>query len=49
MVSEEKIYKTLDPCDRASLDPRTYVEDYYTLLHNKYISGRPNDFREEGF
>ena len=38
----------------ASLDPRDligriYVVDHYTLLHTKYISSGPHDFREEDF
>ena len=41
--------ENLDPSDRASLDPMASVEDYYTLLHNKYISCRPHGFREEDF
>ena len=36
----------------ASLDPSgligwIYVGDHYTLLHTKYISSGPHDFREE--
>ena len=45
---------TLDPLGEASLDPRgligkIYVGDHWPLLHNKYISCVPHDFRVEDF
>ena len=50
-------YKSMGANDTrgvASLDPRgligrIYVGDYYILLHTKYISSGPHDFREEDF
>ena len=43
-----------DPRDVASLDPkgligRIYVGDHQTLLHTKYISCGPHEFREKVF
>ena len=43
-----------DPWGMASLDPRVlidriYVYDHWTLLHTKYISCGPHDFRENDF
>ena len=46
--------ETLDHHGWESLDPRglngsIYVGDHHTLLHTKYISSGPHDFREEDF
>ena len=50
-------YKSMGANDSqgvASLDPRgmigrIYVGDHYTLLHTKYISSGPHNFRGEDF
>ena len=46
--------KTFDPRGGVSLNPRglidrIYLEDYYTLIHTKYISCVPHGFRNEDF
>ena len=51
---EQKLNSDDDPRGVANLDPRCmicriYVEYHLTLLHTKYTSFRPCDFREEDF
>ena len=43
-----------EPWDVANLDPRCmvgriYVGDHLTLLHTKYLSSGPYDFRKKDF
>ena len=52
--SHFKSMRAVEPRGVANLDPRgmvgrIYVGDHLTLLHTKYLSSGPYDFREEDF